>query len=108
MIANEAWSVAVLVVSLLILSLFSAHVLDAAYGYRLHHDDRAAIELLIALTLAVSSIGLCVSAFGRFSPDHALGVVLAEVGLGIVRGALGTTAAVLFLVDRRVMQRGRR
>ena len=108
MIASVLWSAAVFGVSVAICALFCAHVLDATYGYRRHHDDRAAIELLIALTLAVASLGLTCSAFGRFAPDHTLGVALGELGLGIVRGALFTTASVLFLVDRRVLQGGRR
>lgn len=107
MIACEVWSWVVLMASLAVMALFGAHVLDATYGYRRHHDDRAAIELLIALTLAVASLGLTVSAFGRFAPDHGFAVALAEIGLGVVRGALLTTASVLFLVDRRVMRGGR-
>lgn len=107
MIPSEAWSTVVLVASLAILALFGAHVLDATYGYRRHHDDRAAIELLIALTLAVASLGLTVSALGRFAPDHTLGMAMGELGLGIVRGALFTSASVLFLVDRRVLRNGR-
>ena len=108
MIPSEAWQAVVLAASLAILALFSAHALDATYGYRRHHDDRAAIELLIAITFAVASVGLTCSALGRFAPDYRLGVAMGELGLGIVRGALFTTASVLFLVDRSVLQGGRR
>lgn len=94
--------------TILIAALFGAHTLDAAYGYRRHHDDRAAIELLLALTFAVASVGLFFDTVARFVIDHELSIAMSNMGIGIVRGALGTTAGVLFLVDRRVLQRGRR
>lgn len=94
--------------TLLIAALFGAHTVDAAYGYRRHHDDRASIELLLALTFVVASGGLACDTIARFVLDHDLAVALSNLGIGIVRGALGTTAAVLFLVDRRVLLGGLR
>ena len=94
-----------LVSSVAIVVLFTAHALDAGRDRRTYHDDRSAVELLIALTLAVASLGLLAGAAARFVDGRELQVTLGNVGLGIVRGALLTTGCVLFLMDRRDFRR---
>ena len=107
MIAVDLYPWFTLFSSLAILGLFAAHAYDAHCRYRCHHDDRAAVDLLIALTLAVASVGLTVGAAARFVPDHGTQAPIGNVGLCVVRGALFTAASVLFLMDRRVLESAR-
>lgn len=90
--------------SIFMVGLFAAHALDASARYRAHHDDRAALDLFVSVALLATAIGLSVSASASFL--DVLGVAgrseLRNVGLGIVRGALFTTATVLLMVDRRL------
>ena len=90
-----------LVSSVAIVLLFTVHAIRAGRDRRTYHDDRSAVELLVALTLAVASLGLLAGAAARFVDGRDLQVTLGNVGLGIVRGALLTTGCVLFLIDRR-------
>lgn len=93
--------------SLLILGLFMAHAADATVARHWFHDDRSAVDLLLALTLVVASAGLFVSASASFATM--LSVTdrseLRNYGLGIVRGTLVVTACVLLWADRAVARR---
>ena len=91
--------------SLAILVMFGAHTWRMAVNRRRFHDDRSALDLLVALTLFVASIGLLVSALASFvGPLGADVITRAEMrnaGLGIVRGVLVATAIVMVVTDRR-------
>jgi undecaprenyl pyrophosphate phosphatase UppP len=86
--------------SVLVLALFGAHMVDAANARIRYHDDRSAYELLVALTMFICSIGLFVSSLGRFLVDEHHD--LAVFGLSMVRGALVVTALVMLIADRRL------
>ncbi|HEY3544867.1 MAG TPA: hypothetical protein VGK17_02105 [Propionicimonas sp.] len=96
-------------VALLSLGLFASHALDAGEAYAIHRDDRAALELLMALTQTAASVGLTIAALAPFL--HAVRFAAREdlrnVGFGIVAGALLVTSGTLFLIDR-TMPRQRR
>lgn len=91
-----------LAVAVAALGLFAAHAVDAGRAYRHYHDDRAALDGLVAMTLTTSALGLVVAAAAPFVDG--LGVVGIEyvrnLGFGIVAGALLATSATMFAIDR--------
>jgi hypothetical protein len=91
--------------SIAILIMFSAHTWRMAINRRRFHDDRAAVDLLVALTLLVASVGLLISALASFAGGVGADIVtrqeMRNAGLGIVRGVLVATAIVMVVTDRR-------
>jgi hypothetical protein len=86
--------------SLIVSTLFGAHVVFSARRRRRYHDDRSAVDLLIALTLFVASLGLLLSASATFvGADVAARSDMRNAGLAIVRGVLIATAAVMVMAD---------
>jgi hypothetical protein len=77
--------------------LFILHAIRAAGSYRLHHDDRAAVGLVLSIGMVVVTGGILVSAVGLLIEDAQFSVA----GLSIARGALIMLAAVLVLADVR-------
>lgn len=84
------------------LGLFAEHAVDAGRAYRHYHDDRAALDGLVAMTLTTSALGLVVAAAAPFI--DAAGMVqldyVRNLGFGIVAGALLATSATMFAIDR--------
>ena len=93
--------------SLGILAFAVLHVIDTQRGYRRYHDDRAAVDVLMALMWLVAAIGLLISASATFVDAAGVGgrAEIRNVGLGLMRGAMLVGAAVLFIVDRRERRR---
>jgi hypothetical protein len=89
-------------VALACASLFTAHAIDAGYRYTAHRDDRASLELLVALTLTAAAMGLTLASFAPMI--DAVGIADREdvrnIGFGVVAGALLVTGATMFLLDR--------
>jgi predicted MFS family arabinose efflux permease len=83
--------------SLTALGLLSWHLPRTVRGYQLHHDDRAAVSLAVAVSATVMALGLLISAVGLLlnEPDFSL------TGLGIARAAMLSLAAVLVFADVR-------
>jgi hypothetical protein len=90
------------VVSLGSVALFTAHVLDAGRRYRCHRDTRAALDLLVALTLAAAATGLLAASLAPFLAGLGLarGDDVRDAGFGVVSGALLVTSGTMFLIDR--------
>ena len=91
--------------SIAILVMFGAHVWRASRNRRTFHDDRSAVDLLVALTLLVAAIGLLVSSLASFAGPLGADVIarqeMRNAGLGIVRGVLVATAIVMVVTDRK-------
>lgn len=90
-----------LATSLVIVTLFGAHAWVTGQRRVRFHDDRSAVDLLIALTLFVAALGLLVSASATFiGHDVAQRSDMRNAGLAIVRGVLIVTAIVMVGADR--------
>jgi hypothetical protein len=87
--------------SLLIVTLFGIHAWLTARRRVRYHDDRSALDLLVALTLLVASFGLLLSASAwLIGSDVAARSDIRNAGLSIVRGVLIVTAIVMVAADR--------
>jgi hypothetical protein len=99
-----------LLISLAALVLASIHLWTAGRGFHTWHDDRAALDLLIAVGLSVVALGVSISALGTVVRDYAgLGDIhgtLAQVGVSVVRGALLVVMAVV-VIARHAERRDR-
>ena len=85
------------VISLLSFILFSIHLTRAVRVYQHHHDDRAAVGLVLSVSLLVISAGMVISGVGLWIEDPDFAVA----GLSITRGALVMVALTLIFADVR-------
>lgn len=85
------------VLSALAFGLFAWHLTRAVGMYRHHHDDRAAVSLVMAISLLVISSGMLISGVGLWIEDAQFSVA----GLSIARGALVMVALTLIFADVR-------
>lgn len=77
--------------------LFVLHLTRAVGMYRHHHDDRAAVSLVMAIALLVISSGMLISGVGLLLDDAQFSIA----GLSIARGALVMVALTLIFADIR-------
>lgn len=80
-------------------TLFILHVWICAEAYHIWHDDRAAVDLAIAVCLLIAAVGAAVSAFANIIADDALGIA----GRSFVRASLLLIGLVVVMVrlDKR-------
>lgn len=90
-----AWLTVIL--SLTGIGLLSWHLPRCVRGYRLHHDDRAAVSLAVSVSAFVIALGLLISAVGLLLNESDFSLT----GLGISRAAVIMLAAVLVFADVR-------
>lgn len=100
--ASPAYVDLSLIVSATLVAIFAIHARRAIIAYGKHHDDRAAVELLVSLLKVVVCIGLTVSAWGLWAESS----LYALVGLSMARGALLLAGFTLLLADRRHEREG--
>ena len=86
-----------LFLSLVAIVLASSYLWRVIRSYRIHHDHRAAVSLIKALTLAVIALGLVLSASGLVLSSSGFSVA----GLSMARGAILVLLATLVLADVR-------
>jgi hypothetical protein len=92
---SDAYVVFSVASSILILAMFVWVGRRRCDEYRRHHDDRAAVDLLLGVLKVVIAIGLVVSSLG-VPLDNAK---MALAGLSIVRGALLVVGITLLMTD---------
>lgn len=85
----------VTILSAIAFVLFAWHLTRAAGMYQHHHDDRAAVTLVKAISLLVISGGMLISSFGLLIDDSQFSIV----GLSLSRGALIMVALTLIFAD---------
>ena len=78
-------------VSLVTTGLLAGYAWFVAQRYHRRHDDRAAIDLAVAISFAVASLGLAVSSFGNVTFDPAMGLA----GRAVTRTAIFLATVVL-------------
>lgn len=94
----DAYPLGSLVVSAILVVLFSLHLSIIATEYHEWHDERAARALLLALILLIAAIGALTSAIGLVTETAQYGTV----GMSLLRGALLVGGITLILMDRKV------
>lgn len=94
--------------SLVFTVLFGGGVVQAGKHYVYFHDDRAAVERLVALALFIISLGLLVSSVASFLGgagfDVAARAEVRNLGLGMARGTLLVLSIVVLIAAPRYMR----
>ena len=81
--------------SLVTTIVFAANWWAMAMRYHKFHDDRAAVDLAIAVCFTIGALGMLVSACGGVVNDHTVRIA----GLSMTRAALLLAAIVIFAIN---------
>ncbi|HSW42945.1 MAG TPA: hypothetical protein VLM76_10590 [Patescibacteria group bacterium] len=88
-------------VGLLTTALLARHLGTVTRAYRVWHDERAALAVVLAIGLFVISTALLVGAFGLLIDNYEFHLA----GLSAARGAFFTMALTLVLASRSLDER---
>jgi hypothetical protein len=75
--------------------VFAANWWAMAMRYHKWHDDRAAVDLAVAVCFTIGALGMLVSAAGLLLDDYTMRIS----GLSITRGAMLLAAIVIFAIN---------